>query len=318
MRWVGIDEAGYGPNLGPLVMTAVVAEGPDHSPPDPWADLASTVSRAGGLPGALWVDDSKRIYRGGVGLDRLEAAALATLAACGHPAPSTLGGLLELAGAGSLGEAELAPWLDEGRDPPVPIAADPARLATILRSRPLDGARWRIVAARTVVVGPAAFNAGLGTADSKAGVHFDAFARLLRWLWEAAPEADLVRVRGDKHGGRHYYLGPLGAAVPEAWIDRGPEGPDLSAYTLRDARRRLELALLPRADADDALVALASILSKAVREWWMAAFNAHWVARVPGLKPTAGYPGDAARFRAAIEPLCRERGLGLESWWRAR
>ena len=26
MRWVGIDEAGYGPNLGPLVMTAVVAE----------------------------------------------------------------------------------------------------------------------------------------------------------------------------------------------------------------------------------------------------------------------------------------------------
>ena len=27
MRWVGIDEAGYGPNLGPLVMTAVIAEG---------------------------------------------------------------------------------------------------------------------------------------------------------------------------------------------------------------------------------------------------------------------------------------------------
>ena len=28
MRWVGIDEAGYGPNLGPLVMTAVIAGSP--------------------------------------------------------------------------------------------------------------------------------------------------------------------------------------------------------------------------------------------------------------------------------------------------
>ena len=27
MCWAGIDEAGYGPNLGPLVMTAVIAEG---------------------------------------------------------------------------------------------------------------------------------------------------------------------------------------------------------------------------------------------------------------------------------------------------
>ncbi len=318
MRWAGIDEAGYGPNLGPLVMTAVVAEGPDGSSPDPWDDLPATIARAGGRPSALWVDDSKRIYRGGLGLDRLEATALATVVACGHPLPTSLGGLLAFAGAGSLAEVELTPWLVEGHDPPVPIAADPARLASILGGRPFHGACWRLVATRTVVVGPAAFNAGLGSADSKAGVHFNAFARLLRWLWDAATEGDIVRVRGDKHGGRHYYLGPLGAAVPEAGIDRGPEGPDLSAYTLCQGRRRLELALQPRADADDGLVALASIFSKAVREWWMAVFNAHWLARVPGLKPTAGYPGDAARFRTAIEPICRGRGLGPESWWRAR
>ena len=44
IRWVGIDEAGYGPNLGPLVMTAVVAESAEDRPPDLWADLAETVS----------------------------------------------------------------------------------------------------------------------------------------------------------------------------------------------------------------------------------------------------------------------------------
>ena len=37
-------------------------------------------------------------------------------------------------------------------------------------------------------------------------------------------------VQSDKHGGRHYYMEPLNEAFPDAWIDRGPEGPDLSRY----------------------------------------------------------------------------------------
>ena len=47
-------------------------------------------------------------------------------------------------------------------------------------------------------------------------------------------------------------------------------------------------------------------------------FNAHWLARIPGLRPTAGYPGDSARFREAIEPACRARGLEPDSWWRVK
>ena len=66
------------------------------------------------------------------------------------------------------------------------------------------------------------------------------------------------------------------------------------------------------------LLALASIVSKSVREFWMDAFNAHWTSRLPGLRPTAGYPGDSGRFRRAIEPLCRERGLDPAVWWRAK
>ena len=318
MRWVGIDEAGYGPNLGPLVMTAVVAEGPGDRTPDLWGDLPATVARAGGPSDALWVDDSKRIYRGGQGFRRLEAAALAAVAAAGQPVPGSLGDLLRTLGAGSLQEAELHHWLDEGADPPVPAPGTRDRVVATLGGRPLDGASWRIVAVRSEVVGPARFNAQLATVESKAAVHFAAFARLLGQLWEEASEGELTRVQADKHGGRHYYLGALGETLPGTWIDPGPEGPDLSRYTVRAGARRLELALRPRADADDGLVALASLVSKAVREWWMAAFNAHWGAQLPGLKPTAGYPGDAARFRTAIEPTCRARGLGPEVWWRAR
>lgn len=318
MRWVGIDEAGYGPNLGPLVMTAVVAEGPGAEPPDLWGELASTVARAGGAPDRLWVDDSKTILKAGKGRERLEATCLATLGAAGGPIPGSLGSLLAAIGAGSFVDAELSPWLDDGVDPPWP-RLEARNLLARWADNPLQvGVPWRIVEVRTVVVGPARFNAGLEQTGSKAAVHFAAFARLIRALWERADDGVETVVRSDKHGGRHYYLEPLQAIFGDVWIDRGPEGPKLSRYTVKGAGRQLELSLLPRADAEDGLVALASIVSKAVREGWMDAFNAHWRARFPELRPTAGYPVDARRFRLAIEPDCQTRGLHPTLWWRAK
>lgn len=312
MRWVGIDEAGYGPNLGPLVMTAVIAEGPDERPPNLWADLAATVARAGGASDRLWIDDSKALLTAGRGRDRLEAACLAALAATGCAVPGSLGALLAALGAGTLDEAELSPWLD-AEDWPLPGAETQARL-----EQALAGASWRIVAIRSVVVGPARFNAGLAGSTSKARVHFGAFAHLLGDLWARAEDGMETFVQADKHGGRHFYLEPLMEAFPEVWIDRGPEGPELSRYTLRAAGRRLCLSLAPRADAGDGFVALASIVSKAVREHWMDVFNAHWTTRVPGLRPTAGYPNDALRFREAIEGECQTRGLDPSLWWRLK
>lgn len=306
MLWAGIDEAGYGPNLGPLVMTAVVAEG---RRPDLWADLAATLGRAGGPGDRLWVDDSKRVHAGRMGRDRLDAACLAAVAASGRGRPTTLGGLLNAVGAGTLDEAELSPWIES--DPPIAATATPA-------VDPLACEHWRIVEVRSVVVGPSRFNAELEAVGSKAVVHFRAFARLLGHVWGLVGEGVPASVVSDKHGGRHYYAGPIAGAFPDVWLDRGPEGPDLSRYTLRDGPRRLELDLRPRADADDGLVALASLVSKSIREHWMDAFNAHWTSRIPGLKPTAGYPVDAARFRRAIEPACLDRGLAPMHWWRSK
>jgi hypothetical protein len=317
MRWVGIDEAGYGPNLGPLVMTAVIAEGPGRRTPDVWGDLAATVSRAGGDPTRLWVDDSKAILSGGKGRDRLEAACLAVLAAAGVAIPRTLGALLASVAAGGLHEAELGHWLDV-EDWPIPGAATLERLEACRALEAFAGAAWKIVEIRTVVIGPSRFNAGLVDSDSKARVHFAAFAELIQAVWDRASDGRSTRVCCDKHGGRHFYHEPLMDVFPGVWIDRGPEGPELSQYTVRENGRRLELSIRPRADSDDGLVALASIVSKTIREFWMDVFNAHWVSRIPELRPTAGYPGDSARFREAIEPVCVARGLDPAAWWRPR
>ena len=92
----------------------------------------------------------------------------------------------------------------------------------------------------------------------------------------------------------------------------------MSRYTIRDSVRRLELNLIPKADGHHGLVALASIVSKTVRELWMDGFNAYWRSRVPGLRPTAGYPVDAQRFRRAIEESASAAGCDPLHWWRVK
>jgi hypothetical protein len=60
------------------------------------------------------------------------------------------------------------------------------------------------------------------------------------------------------------------------------------------------------------------MVSKYLRELFMGEFNAFWQRHVPGLKPTAGYPGDANRFFDAIRPKVSELGLSDSMVWRAR
>ena len=65
-------------------------------------------------------------------------------------------------------------------------------------------------------------------------------------------------------------------------------------------------------------VALASMTAKYHRELAMRAFNHFWCERVPDLKPTAGYPLDAKRFKKAISPLQIKLGIADDCLWRWR
>ena len=246
MRWVGIDEAGYGPNLGPLVMTAVVAEGPDDRPPDLWPDLAATVAPGREPRRRLWVDDSKAIYRGGQGL---RPAGGGQPGHAGRLGPGPAGVLRRPAArpleAGTIADVELSPWLDAERPGPAPPRdAGPARP----RDRPgapSTGPPGGSSRARAVVVGPARFNAGLETTGSKAQVHFAAFAHLLARSGAAAGDGVATGSGPTSTAAATSTSSPLLEVLPDAWIDRGPEGPDLSRYTLRGPGRRLELSLSP-------------------------------------------------------------------------
>src|SRR5262252_3964518 len=82
MPWIiGVDEAGYGPNLGPFVMTAVACRVPSRlAKADLWEVLRATVRRHGDPEdGRLLVADSKLVYSPSRGLLALETGALVLL-----------------------------------------------------------------------------------------------------------------------------------------------------------------------------------------------------------------------------------------------
>jgi hypothetical protein len=104
---------------------------------------------------------------------------------------------------------------------------------------------------------------------------------------------------------------------PESWIEPISENRNRSRYRWLHGERPTEA--LFRARCEELLpVALASMTAKYHREVVMRAFNAFWTSRVPGLRPTAGYPGDSHRFRADIGAMQRELGIEDRVLWRCR
>ena len=56
--------------------------------------------------------------------------------------------------------------------------------------------------------------------------------------------------------------------------------------------------------------------AKYTRELSMQAFNQYWQQHVTGIKPTAGYPQDARRFRAEIEDQLPSLNILEDTLWR--
>ena len=96
------------------------------------------------------------------------------------------------------------------------------------------------------------------------------------------------------------------------------EGNLRSVYDVLGLAVEMRITIQPRADAEHFCVALASMVSKYVRELLMGEFNAFWLRHLPELRPTAGYPGDAARFFEAIRPVAATLGLAESALWRRK
>jgi hypothetical protein len=320
MPWiVGIDEAGYGPNLGPFVMTSVACRVPEGSQEASLWDVLRPVVRRRGEPadGRLLIEDSKLVYSSSRGLLDLE---LGVLAAAVRPAADTLPltACVDHLCPGAHTDLRDEPWYTGATPLPVHGGANGfgALAARFAEASCECGVTWGPV--RSVLVCPARFNALLDRWDSKGVVLSLSLTQLLQQNGALDDSAEPVAVFVDKHGGRNTYAAVLQHAYTDGVVMAREEGRDRSVYHLVGGKRPVELTFQPRADTAHFCVALASMVSKYLREVLMLEFNAFWQTHVPGLKPTAGYPGDAARFFDAIRPVLAKLGIAETAVWRRK
>lgn len=318
---IGIDEAGYGPNIGPLVIAATLWRVPDELPDDELypalKKVVAKVPRAGKRPDKrLWLADSKAVYSTAVGLGNLELGVLTALAAAGLR-PRTLRALLDDLQSGCHATLWDRPWHCDAEFA-MPLAADEANIDDALaRFGPgLAACGVELLRIQARVVFPCEYNSSIDRLANKSTLLTCESLGLVRSLL-AHCEEGVVRVACDKHGGRNTYASALQEFVFDGLVQTVCEARDESVYRFRDERRSVEIGF--RVGGENRLpTALASMTAKYVREVSMHAWNVFWRRHLPDLKPTAGYSVDSHRFRRDIEQTAAALNLPQAIWWRSR
>ncbi|TWU30156.1 hypothetical protein [Bythopirellula polymerisocia] len=340
MTWlIGIDEAGYGPNLGPLVVAAsawwvedefrvssfewreqktgnvlAVVRKRSATEFDLYSRLAEIVSPSHSTT-HLAIADSKQLYKPGSGLRQLERGVLVALNGSGTVSANWVA----LVGR----YTPEVPWYaDYDCLLPIDTSADEISELSTRFTSACGFAGARLHTLQTRMVFPREFNELITHFGTKGAALSHVSIGLVREVVDSLPTPPPQAPRSlfitcDKHGSRNRYLALLQHYFPDQWIDTLAESGPVSHYAWGPNESRTEIRFRTKGEAE-LPVALASMTAKYHRELAMRAFNDYWCRQVPGLKPTAGYPLDAKRFKAAIADRQNQLDIKDTDLWRER
>ncbi len=311
---VGIDEAGYGPLLGPLVVSAAAFDVPRELENESlWSLLHHSVTaKATVTRGRVAILDSKKLHKPKEGLARLERTALAVTTAW-RGMPPGLRALLTLLCPDSVGLLGQHPWYRDA-DPRLPLEADEGsiRIAARLLAEDVAAQDGKVAGAWSEVLPEGHYNRLVRTTHNKATVLLGLTLRLMQRVADAHP-THRIHFFIDKQGARERY-GPL---LLKSFEDRRlrvlEEEPDRSAYEMVRGDSTWQVHFSQSGESHHLPTALASIFSKYLRELLMSCFNAYWREHAPGIRATAGYYEDGHRFlrdiAAHVDRLGVDRAL---------
>ncbi len=269
---IGTDEAGYGPNLGPLVVTATAWRVPvtlDHH--GLYDALRDVVSPERPQPGCrrLWLADSKRLYHPGGGIKHLERGVLSALAEVNQPIQNWQQ-LSQTLCPSDQPEFRRSPWLSRCNER-LPVDNDAEDIDNAVRhfSQGLKSTKIRLLRVQSRVITADQFNRLLLDYGNKSSILSFVTLDLIRRLMQQLPPAP-VRILCDKHGGRNKY-GPLLQSHFDDFVEVRGESRGCSLYRWGPSHRRVEIRFQTKAD-NILAAALASMVSKYVREIAMRSF----------------------------------------------
>jgi len=293
---VGIDEAGFGPILGPLVVSSTVFSVPrNHLESDLWQLLKKSVGTSHKrLAGRLLVTDSKKAYSRKKGIKQLQRTVLSALN-CLNEKPATLTDLISVLCSDCTNRLSSYPWYQAMEDCDLSANKADIEIASQVLANDLNSNDISLLGIKSRCLDVAHYNQMVSVVKNKATVLFTAATNLIKSAWDNF-ETDDLQVIIDRQGGRVHYRKILQRSFEDMELKILKETPAASSYQLNAGCRQMRLHFVVGADRRFFPVSLASMVSKYLRELLVYNINRYFAAHCAGLKPTAGYWKDGLRF----------------------